>query len=167
MMMADGTRSLIVSQKARYALRALLMLAETQVPLRVGQVAEAQAIPQRFLEKIFGELKRAGIVSSLRGRTGGYLLARSAASVSFTEILTAVDGEAAPLPCLRLGANPHCADCLAIDPCPIRKAYAEVTAAIDPILRNTTLADATNSRNTLGTYSPRHHRTGAFYRAPE
>ena len=84
----------MLSQKTRYALRALLHLVEHvgARPAQLGEIAEAQAVPRKYLELIMVELKRAGIVSSRRGPGGGYVLARPAESISFAEVIRALDG---------------------------------------------------------------------------
>ena len=64
----------MISQRAKYALRALLVLAEAPPgePLMISEISKRQAIPKKFLEQILLELKRAGLVESRRGRLGGY-----------------------------------------------------------------------------------------------
>src|SRR5258708_6773777 len=71
-----GYFSGMISQKSRYALRALLYLAARSdpAPVQISEIAEAENIPRKFLEQILLELKKTGIVRSLRGRTGGYAL---------------------------------------------------------------------------------------------
>ncbi len=71
---------MLVSQKSQYALRAVFELARRNggLPVKIADIAEAQAIPQRFLEVIMNQLKQGGFVESRRGKRGGYLLARSA-----------------------------------------------------------------------------------------
>ena len=83
-----------VSAKADYAVRACAELATspegTAVPAEV--LAAGQGIPTTFLERILGDLRRAGVVTSVRGRSGGYRLARAAAQVSLADVIRAVDG---------------------------------------------------------------------------
>ena len=68
----------MLSQKAKYALRALLMLAEAPVGelVLIQDIADRQNVPKKFLELILVELKRHGFAHSQRGRSGGYCLAR-------------------------------------------------------------------------------------------
>jgi Rrf2 family protein len=83
-----------LSNKARYAVRALFDIAfyyESR-PAQVKEIAERQAIPGRFLEQIFQDLKRARIVDSKRGPQGGYRLAREASEVTLGDIVRAVEG---------------------------------------------------------------------------
>ncbi|MBN1605035.1 MAG: Rrf2 family transcriptional regulator [Polyangiaceae bacterium] len=83
-----------LSNKARYAVRALFDMAfyHPSKPAQVKEIAERQAIPPRFLEQIFQDLKRARIVESKRGPQGGYRLARDASDVSLGDIVRAVEG---------------------------------------------------------------------------
>ena len=78
-----------LSQKCRYALRALfeLTLRDTNEPVKIQNIATAQAIPPRFLEVILSELKHGGFVESRRGSDGGYLLARPAHNLTVGEVL--------------------------------------------------------------------------------
>ena len=92
----------MISQKAKYALRALVALvrAPDGGSLMISEISRDQGIPKKFLEQILLELKRAGIVMSRRGRLGGYVMLRRPEEVTFGEVLRLVDGPLAPLPCL-------------------------------------------------------------------
>jgi len=83
-----------VSTRGDYATRALLSLAlhEDSWPTSVREIAERTALPQPYLEQILLALKGAGLVRSKRGVGGGYLLAREAATIRLSEIVSAVDG---------------------------------------------------------------------------
>lgn len=134
----------MISQKAKYALRALVALC--RVPpgesLIISEISREQAIPKKFLEQILLELKRAGIVMSRRGRLGGYVLLRPAEKITFGEVLRLIDGPIAPLPCLSKIAYRKCADCGEEANCEIRHVFARVTIATREVLDQTTLADA-------------------------
>src|SRR3569623_3561602 len=104
----------MISQKARYALRALLYLAarvETG-PVQIAEIAEKERIPRKFLEAFLLELKKTGIVRSHRGRTGGYSLGRPARDISFADVLRVTAGPLALSPCVSLMAYRKCADCI-------------------------------------------------------
>ena len=96
-----------ISARTDYAIRALLMLAQEArsegEAVSVDTLARRQALPRKFLEAILGDLRRAGIVVSHRGPTGGYTLSRTASLISLGEIFRAVDG---PLAEVR-GLRPH------------------------------------------------------------
>jgi Rrf2 family protein len=99
-----------VSQKCQYALRAIFELSKRvgQGPIRVGEIAEVQAIPPRFLEIILGQLKQAGYVQSRRGARGGYFMAVDPAVLSVGEIIRFIDGPFAPVKCIGGGDNNAC-----------------------------------------------------------
>ena len=99
-----------ISQKCQYALRALLELAKRsgQGPVTVGQIAQVQAIPPRFLELILGQLRRGGYVRSRRGVRGGYVLAVAAEELSVGEIIRRIDGPVGPVRCVNEEGRPDC-----------------------------------------------------------
>jgi Rrf2 family protein len=135
----------MISQKARYALRALVVLCRTQgsgTPQMIAEISRSQAIPRKFLEQILLELKRHGVVASRRGRQGGYILLRAPEKVTFGEILRLIDGPIAPLPCLSKVAYRRCSDCADEAACEIRHVFARVAEATREVLDRTTLADA-------------------------
>lgn len=134
----------MISQKARYALRALLALARPGPgkTLMIGEIASEQKIPKKFLEQILLELKAGGIVQSRRGRTGGYELIRSAEDVTFGEVLRLIDGPIALLPCLSKVAYRPCQDCKSEESCELRHVFAQVAVASRAVLDRTSLAEA-------------------------
>ena len=84
-----------VSAKAEYACLAALALARNgpqAPPLRIREISETFGIPERYLVQILLQLKGAGLVSSLRGASGGYRLARDPSKISLSEILAAIEG---------------------------------------------------------------------------
>ncbi len=134
----------MISQKARYALRALLFLVEEGrgAPVRLARIAEMQRIPRKFLEFIMLELKKADIVASVRGPAGGYRLARPAADISFGDVIRVADGPIALVPCASVHFYANCGDCHDERTCAIRKVLASVRDASVGILEGTSLAAA-------------------------
>lgn len=134
----------MISQKAKYALRALVALAKAGQgeALVIGDIATDENIPKKFLEQILLDLKRNGILESRRGKDGGYLLLKPADEVTFGEVLRLVDGPLAPLPCLSKVAYRRCVDCKNERSCEIRKVFAGVAIASRKVLDGTTLQDA-------------------------
>jgi len=132
----------MISQKAKYALRALVSLARRGETMMIGDIAREQAIPKKFLEQILLELKRAGFVASRRGRTGGYELIKAPEEIMFGEVLRLIDGPIAPLPCLSKTAYRRCDDCRDEGSCEIRHVFERVTLATRAVLDSTTLADS-------------------------
>jgi len=134
----------MISQKAKYALRALLALAKADAgqSLLIADIAEQQKIPKKFLEQILLELKNQGFVTSRRGKLGGYALLKTADKISFSAILRMIDGPIAPLPCLSIIAYRPCSDCSSEDECEIRRVFSRVANETRLILDQTTIADA-------------------------
>jgi len=135
----------MLSQKARYALKALIALASAPrgAPMHTRDIAErGGSIPRSFLEQILLELKRHRLVESRRGKEGGYLLARNPADTTIGEIVRMTDGPIAPLSCLSRTSYRRCEDCPDEDSCALRLAFAEAFAAQLQVLENTTLAQA-------------------------
>ena len=137
----------MISQKAKYALRALVALAraEASSSLMVGEIARQQSIPKKFLEQILLDLKRHGLVMSRRGKAGGYLLLRPADRITYGEVLRLIDGPIAPLPCLSKIAYRPCSDSDSESECEIRHVFARVAEATREVLDRTTIADSLGS----------------------
>lgn len=134
----------MLSQKARYALRAILYLAAKpkDEPQQIADIAEASNVPRKFLEQILLELKKRGMVHSLRGRHGGYQLGRDAKDISFAEVIRSIDGPLALSPCASRTAYRRCDDCTDEATCAIRKSLIDVRNATARILEQHSLADA-------------------------
>lgn len=132
----------MLSQRARYALRALVFLARHQGsgPVLIGTIAEAENIPRKFLEVILTELKAASLVQSTRGRSGGYSLACPADAISFGDIVRLTDGPLALVSCVSKTAYQRCADCRDEETCAIRRVMATVRDETARILDGTSLA---------------------------
>lgn len=85
-----------LSAKVEYALLALLELASYSTkenPLKVGEIAAKQGIPERYLEQVLMSLRRGGIVQSVRGAKGGYVLARESWKITLLDIVQSIEGE--------------------------------------------------------------------------
>jgi Rrf2 family protein len=134
----------MLAQKTRYALRALLYLAEAEPgrSVQVGDIAQTQQVPRKYLELILLDLKKGGLVSSRRGPGGGYVLARPPSQISFAEVIRLMDGPIALVPCASLNFYARCGDCHDEATCAIRRVMAMVRESATKILDGTTLADA-------------------------
>jgi Rrf2 family protein len=132
----------MISQKARYALRALVALARADDSMMIAEIAEQQQIPRKFLEQILLDLKHQGIVASRRGRLGGYGLLMPPDQITFGRILRIVDGPIAPLPCLSRIAYKRCPDCKSEATCEVRRVFARVADSARDVLDRTTIAEA-------------------------
>lgn len=144
----------MLSQKARYALHALIVLAEHggREPMMIADIAEEARVPRKFLEQILLGLKKRGIVQSLRGRTGGYRLGRPAKEISFADIIRETDGPLALSPCVSVTAYHKCPDCVDEATCAIRKVLLAARDATAEVLESRNLAQAlASTRRARGT----------------
>jgi Rrf2 family protein len=133
----------MLSQRARYALKALLNIARAdRSAQQVAAISEQENIPRKFLESIMGDLRRAALVKSTRGNMGGYRLSRPADLITVAEIVRATDGPIAMLPCVSRNFYQRCEDCHDEMTCALRKIFSEVRDAVTDILEHRTLADA-------------------------
>jgi Rrf2 family protein len=136
----------MLTQRSRYALRAMLLLAKEKpggAPFPMSRIADEAQIPRKFLEIILGELRNAGFVISTRGKMGGFHLARPAHLISFGEIIRTIEGPLALVPCVSRTAYKRCKDCHDEATCAIRRAMMIVRDDTARILDGTSLADAT------------------------
>jgi Rrf2 family protein len=133
----------MLSQKARYAVRALQILANRGgvEPLAIADISDESRVPKKFLEQILLDLKRRGIVHSVRGKHGGYALSRLPAQISIAEIIRTIDGPLALSPCASRTAYRRCHDCMDEETCTMRKVLLDVRDATAAILEHRTLAD--------------------------
>lgn len=140
----------MITQKMKYALKALLVLGDEMRrdrpdPLTIEEVARRSGTPKRFLEHILLEIRNAGLIASTRGRSGGYSLIKKPSEISISELLRLIDGPIAPLPCLSRRAYQRCEDCVDEAACRIRKVFAEVFWSYLLIIESLTLADMMSS----------------------
>ena len=90
----------MLSQRTRYAIRALQHLADRhgEGPVQLAEISEAQNIPAKFLTVILSEMKRAGLVETLRGKEGGYWLGRDPGDITYGDIVRLTRGSLALVP---------------------------------------------------------------------
>jgi Rrf2 family protein len=132
----------MLSKKAKYAIKALLALADhdREEPVRIADLARDEQIPAKFLELILLDLRNQGILQSRKGKGGGYLLARDPAQIYIGQIVRMFDGPLAPVPCASQTGYVRCADCRNEDVCGVRLAMREVRDATAKILDGTSIA---------------------------
>lgn len=136
----------MLSQKARYALRALVELArQPGAKMTAGELALEADAPRKFLEAILLDLARQGIVVSRRGKFGGYTLARDAGAISFAEVIRTLDGPLALAPCVSRLNFRKCDDCPDLATCALREALLRARDATAHVLEAYSLADAVAS----------------------
>ena len=133
----------MLSQKAKYAMRALLYLAQARPehPVFISEIADRKSVPKKFLELILLDLKRHGLVHSTRGKRGGYALAQTPDRIFFGQVIRIIDGPLAQLPCASRTAYRRCDDCEDERSCEIRRVLLEVRDSTARILDGTSLAD--------------------------
>lgn len=131
-----------LSQKSKYALRALIDMAgePAESPVRLRDLAARNHIPLKFLEQIFLRLRHAGIVHSRVGARGGYSLARPPSEITVGEIIRMLDGEYGPVYCTKESAAERCT-CPDPEVCPVCAVMVEVQAAVAGVIDRRTIAD--------------------------
>ncbi|MBX7482146.1 RrF2 family transcriptional regulator [Qipengyuania qiaonensis] len=133
----------MLSQKARYAIRAIQHLAdrhgEGAVPL--SEIAARQKIPAKFLTTILSELGRAGVVGSQRGRDGGYWLAVAPSKLTYGDLVRMMRGSLALVPCASRNAHERCTNCIAEDECRLRALMLMVRDQTAELLDSIRLSD--------------------------
>jgi Rrf2 family protein len=134
----------MLSKKAKYALKAMLALAERPQGelLQAADIAESQNIPKKFLDLILQDLRNHGLIHSHRGKQGGYMLGRPADKIAIGQIVRVIDGPLAPIACASVTAYQACDDCTDEKRCMVRWMMREVRDAASEILDQTSLAEA-------------------------
>ena len=125
----------MLTNKAKYGLRAMCVLARAGAEwLQAHAIAARAQVPEKFLEAIMVDLRRAGLVQSRRGPQGGHALARPAAEIMVGDLIRAIDGPLAPVRCASMTAYAPCSDCADPDSCAVRELMRETRAALSGVL---------------------------------
>jgi Rrf2 family cysteine metabolism transcriptional repressor len=128
-----------LSTRARYGLRAILELASnhSKGPLQLKIIASNQGISLKYLEQLMASLKSAGLVRSLRGSKGGYILAKAANQIKLSDVFSALEGPSA--------ITVECLDddnyCARTADCVTKQVWAQVQGAVMGVLESLTLQD--------------------------
>ncbi len=132
----------MLSMKAKYAIRALMVLARNEKKMLASKtIAKEADVPQKFLENILQEMRHQGLVDSKRGIFGGYFLVKPSSDISVGNLIRMIDGPLAPIRCASLTAYQKCDDCVDEKKCEIRKTMVEVRNAIANVLDNKSIKD--------------------------
>jgi Rrf2 family protein len=132
----------MLSKKTQYAFKALMYLAEKQTdgPVLIAEISKKKKIPLKFLENILLELKNDGILSSKKGKGGGYFFNLAPSEVPLAQVMRLLDGPIALLPCVSLNFYEKCKNCEE-KKCGFNKVMTEVRDTTLAILENKTVAD--------------------------
>ena len=127
-----------LSTRSRYGFRAVLELAVAygDKPLQIKTIADHEDISSKYLEQLMSILKSAGIVRSIRGPKGGYLLAKDPKEILLSEIFLSLEGPVLHVECLE--HESHCAKC---SDCVTRKVWVKVQTAMMDVLESMSLSD--------------------------
>lgn len=134
------------TSKEEYGLRAVMHLAshEASWPVQAREIASVEGIPEQFLEQVLAAIRRAGVVRSIRGAGGGYELARPARSITAGDVVRALSGPIAPIPCTD-SADPA-ERCDRIEQCVVVGLWQRVQTAVTEVLDGTTIQDMIEER---------------------
>ena len=139
-----------ISTKGRYAIRVMLDLAEHDngefLPLM--EIAVRQEISEKYLEAIVAVLSKNGFVQSLRGKGGGYRLARRPEMITIGSILKVMEGSLAPVACLEAQAEP----CPRVAQCKTVKMWQNFSKMVDNYFEGITLADLMGQETEVNNY---------------
>lgn len=128
-----------ITTRGRYALNLMLDLVTESngTPVKLRDIAERQKISDKYLEQIVSSLNKAGLIKSVRGAQGGYLLVRKPEEYTVGEILRVTEGDMAPVPCLEYEAS----ECDKQENCVTIILYKKINDAINSVIDTVTLAD--------------------------
>ena len=133
-----------LSTRGRYGTRLMLELAKQygKGPISMSDISKNQKIPIKYLEQLIIPLKKAKLITSVRGPKGGHMLAKDPREISLWEILLRLESKFTFVDCL---ADETC--CSSIDTCPIRPVWGKAFDSMKSIFQSTTLIDVLNLRD--------------------
>ena len=134
----------MISKKTKYAINALVYLAKEDKgneQIQISKIAESENIPRKFLEAVLLDLRNAGILSSKKGKTGGYYLHKSPDKINIADVMRLFDGPIALLPCVTYMYYERCEVCKDEATCGIRSVFADVRNETVNMLKNATLEE--------------------------
>ena len=129
-----------MSTKGRYGLRAMVDLAMTSEngPVSIQSIAERQELSEKYLEQLLALLKKAGLVKSIRGHQGGYLINRDPKTISVGDILRALEGDLTPVECSGLEEE---SSCKAAKSCVTKYVWKRINDSMEEAVDGITLAE--------------------------
>lgn len=131
----------MISRKAKYAIKALKVLAEEygKGPILIICIAEKETIPRKFLESILLDLRNHGLLQSQKGKGGGYSLRVEPDRINLAQVIRVIDGPIAPMPCVSLNFYVRCDDCVDEQTCTLRPIMLRVRDANLAVYEKTNL----------------------------
>jgi Rrf2 family protein len=134
---------IMISKKTKYAINALVHLAKRkdEGPILISEIAEAEHIPQKFLESILLDLKKAAILASKKGKGGGYYLLKDPKEVNLADVMRLFDGPIALLPCVSYLYYERCEECKDEETCGQRDVFLEVRNKTVQLLKKASLTE--------------------------
>lgn len=142
----------MISKRTKYAINALVFLAREypqNEPIQISRIAESEHIPRKFLEAILLDLKNAGMLSSRKGKAGGYYLHRAPEEISIADVMRLFDGPIALLPCVTHTYYERCEECKDEATCGIRSVFLDVRNETVEQLKKATLSEIINRNKIL------------------
>jgi Rrf2 family protein len=138
-----------LSTKGEYGLRAVFDLAQRfgQGPISLKSVAERQEISEHYLEQLIAVLRKAGLVKSVRGAQGGYILARDPQEVTVGDVIRVLEGPIAPMDCVNEEEKEYCSRS---DSCVTKGIWEKVRDSINEVLDSITLRDMCEEAEKVG-----------------
>ncbi|MBW7867674.1 MAG: Rrf2 family transcriptional regulator [Brumimicrobium sp.] len=132
----------MLSKKTKYGIKALTYICKKQSehPISILEISEAEIIPRKFLEAILLDLKKGKILGSRKGKTGGYYLLRNASEIYMSEVIRLLNGPIAMVPCVSLNFYEKCDDCPYEEGCGVNRLMLEVRDSALKILEEKSLA---------------------------
>jgi Rrf2 family protein len=148
-----------LSTKSRYGLRALFDMAyhAGTLPAQIKDISRRQNISPRYLEQIFQDLKKAGLLKSRRGPQGGYYLARKPHEITVMDVINATEGEMALVDCVKAGKRSKKA-CEFENQCITQQIWAEASRRLNEYLGTVTIKDLCDKGSALGLEKELDHR---------
>jgi Rrf2 family protein len=134
----------MLSQKTRYAIRAMQHLADHygEGPVQLADIAAQQKIPPKFLTVILSELSRSGLIASQRGKDGGYWLGVPPIDISYGDLIRIMRGSLALVPCASRYAHERCKNCVDEENCRTRALMLQVRDKTADLLDGIHLSDS-------------------------
>jgi Rrf2 family protein len=148
-----------LSTKSRYGLRALFDMAyhAGNLPAQIKDISRRQNISPRYLEQIFQDLKRGGLLKSRRGPQGGYLLSRKPHEITVHQVITAAEGEMSLVDCRKSGKGSK-EECEFGNECVTQKVWQEANKRLKDYLDSVTLKDLCDDAKAMGLDKELDHR---------